>query len=477
MTITRSMPFRRTGLAAVCLALAACGGGGDSSDTASSAANASSDGVATRLSAGSTDSRAAPRHQPDLVLQLKPGFDIGPLAARYRLQVIEQFGQRPIYRVRVVARAGDQAAVLLALQGDTAVQFAERDVESSAPEARRVSVWAIGGDVGGYASQWAPAMIRLPLAHTASQGAGVRVAVLDSGAELTHPLLAPRLARDAAGRLLGRDFVDDDSDPSEQGSIGQVGYGHGTHVAGLVLLAAPQAQLMPVRVLDRHGRGNGWVLAEALAWAMDPDGDPATDDGAHVINLSLGSTEPTQLLKLATELATCEFDDDSSVEDDPRFADDLARCAAGHRAVVLSAAGNSGSEQELIYPAAEEVKGSLAISASTADRRLADFANRGSWIGLAAPGERIMSSVPSAAFGVWSGTSMAAPLAAGTAALVLATWPAGGNPGQAPMRQWTPELVIKRLTDHAGKLCDTSMLRLDAAGAVLGAYVADPVCN
>jgi subtilisin family serine protease len=453
-------------LSGLLLALSACGGGGG---------EASPQAAAPASAAPAATPSASPSWQKDLVLQLKPGYDIGPLQAQFGFVIHEQFGQRPIYRVRPPAGV-DADALLLALQGDTRVRFAERDVESSAPEARRVSVWAIGGDAGVYATQWAPGHLRLPLAHASSRGEGVRVAVLDSGIELGHSLFASRLARRADGSVLGRDFVDDDTDPSEQGQVGDVGYGHGTHVAGLVALTAPGARLMPVRVLDRNGRGNGWVLAEALAWAVDPDGDPATDDGAHVINLSLGSTQPTQLLKLVTGLATCDFDDDSEIESDPRFAPDVARCAARYGAVVLAAAGNAGSEDEKMYPAAEQAKGSLAITASTRDRRLADFANRGSWIGLAAPGEFIVSSVPGNAYGTWSGTSMASPMAAGTAALILATWPEGADRSRAPLRQWTSENVVKRMTDRAVKLCGTSMLQLDAAGAVRDEPVADPAC-
>src|SRR6185295_13063961 len=104
------------------------------------------------------------------------------------------------------------------------------------------------------------------------------VAVLDSGVDLSHPALAAHL-------IAGYDFVDGDADPQE--APGGSGVGHGTHVAGLIALAAPEARIMPVRVLDAEGAGDMWRLARALVWASDPDGDPATPDGADVINLSL----------------------------------------------------------------------------------------------------------------------------------------------------------------------------------------------
>jgi subtilisin family serine protease len=365
---------------------------------------------------------------------------------------------------------------VLALRGETTVRFAEGNVEVASPEARRASVWTVGSAGAGLAAQYASDAMALREAHTVSRGEGVRVAVLDTGVDLAHPELQTRLQRDGAGRVVGRDFVDADDDPSEVGSRAELGYGHGTHVAALVALAAPAARLMPARVLDRGGAGNAWVLAEALAWAVDPDGDPGTDDGAHVINLSLGSTARTDLLKTVTELATCEFDDDDDDFQDAGFDGDRARCAAGRRAVVVSSAGNSGSDQEVLFPAGEQTKGSVAITASTASRRLAPFANWGSWIQLAAPGENILSAVPGGGYGTWSGTSMAAPLAAGTAALVMATLPPGGDASRPSASQWVPEMVVKRLTDRPVKLCGTSFLQVHAEAAVKDQPAADPAC-
>ena len=124
--------------------------------------------------------------------------------------------------------------------------------------------------------------INLPAAQAISKGAGVKVAVLDTGIDKTHPLFAGKL-------LPGRDFVDNDNDPSEVGTSGVGAYGHGTHVAGIVLMVAPDAKIIPIRVLDQNGVGNVWTLSKALNYAANPDGNPATDDGANIINLSLGT--------------------------------------------------------------------------------------------------------------------------------------------------------------------------------------------
>ncbi|MDP3613042.1 MAG: S8 family serine peptidase, partial [Rubrivivax sp.] len=221
-------------------------------------------------------------------------------------------------------------------------------------------------------------------------------------------------------------------------------------------------------VLDRSGRGNVWVLSEALAWAVDPDGNPATDDGAHVINLSLGTTQPTNLLRTAVALADCDFDDDDDEFADPGFDDDKARCANKFGAVVIAAAGNDGSDTQLQFPAAEAVPGSLSVTAHTQQRTLAPFANRGAWVEIAAPGEAIISTFPGGGYAAWSGTSMATPLAAGTAALVLATLP---DP-----RSVLPLDIAQRLLARSAPLCGSSFRRIDAAAATTDTQAPEPPC-
>ena len=265
------------------------------------------------------------------------------------------------------------------------------------------------------------------------------MAVLDTGVDTAHPALAGKL-------MVGYDFVDDDADPSEHGTTDDYGYGHGTHVAGLVALAAPDAKIMPIRVLDPAGLGNIWVLAEALAYAFDPDNNPQTRDGAHVINLSLGTTRKTNLLENIIDEVTCNDDD----------SDDDDRCNDAGGAVVVAAAGNLGNET-LHYPAAEEsASGLIAVAASTQSNTLAVFSTRGSWVKVAAPGENIVSSVPGGGTGAWTGTSMATPLTAGVAALVRAQTPS-----------YKPADITNLLASKGSALCNASLKQVDAA-ATLG---------
>jgi subtilisin family serine protease len=190
------------------------------------------------------------------------------------------------------------------------------------------------------------------------------------------------------------------------------------------------------------------VLAEALAYAINPDGDPGTADGADVINLSLGTTRRTDLLAEIVAAVTCEQDDDPGEDDD---------CLVGlnqHGAVVVVAAGNNSSSTPE-YPAAEGVIGSLAVAASTPADTLASFSNYGSWVHVAAPGEGILSSVPGGEYAAWSGTSMATPLAAGEAALVRAA-----NPG------FSAADVVGQITSKSEGIDGPVSKRIDVAAAL-----------
>ena len=377
----------------------------------------------------------------EVVVKLFQATDLAGLASDYALEPLDQFGARPIYRLRIVDGTAppDRAAALAA---DPRVAYAEPNFRGQAPEGQQQVSWAKGDEGGDYEEQWAVSMIRLPEAHTVTRGAGVTVAVLDTSVDLTHPALAGRL-------VSGYDFVDMDADPGEVGAPDQnVVYGHGTHVAGLVALVAPEARIMPVRVLDSDGVGNIWVIAEALAYAVNPDGDLNTDDGVDVINLSLSTDHHTHLL--------AEIEDDVTCSDDDQNEDDEG-CLAGqsqHGAVVVAAAGNSGSSTPE-YPAAEGVAGSLAVGASTPADTLASFSNYGPWVHVTAPGENILSSVPGGEYGVWSGTSMATPLAAGQAALVRAA-----DPGL------DAAAVVKRIIETSADIGGLVPLRIDAAAAL-----------
>jgi subtilisin family serine protease len=383
----------------------------------------------------------------EIIVRLRDQAQIAPLLVKYQLSLVGRLGARPIYRLKVIGNAGIDDKIN-ALRRESDVQSAEPNTTYGVIEPVKNVGWAIG-EAQPFSAQWAGPAIRLDEAHRLSTGAGVRVAVLDTGVDRQHPALAGKL-------LPGFDFVDSDSDPSEVGNVANPYFGHGTHVAGLVALVAPDARIMPLRVLDANGVGNAWVLAEAMLYAVDPDGDPNTDDGAHVINLSLSSPTKTDLFATVAKLVSCSGGSQAgNAAGGVGTLGDKARCTGFGGAVVVAAAGNHASDKQE-YPAAESSTALLSVAASNSSGWLAHFSNYGGWIELAAPGEGITSSVPGGGYATWSGTSMAAPLASGAAALLRAT-------------DWNMQAdqLLQRLRDSGDKVCGTGMKGLDIAAALI----------
>ena len=340
---------------------------------------------------------------PDqVVVKLRSGASIGDLNLRgYGLRVQERFLNQTntdIYLLKITD-GGSVQSKLDALLGNPLLAYAEPNFLSEAPEAAARHRAFPAGDAtpttGNYSRNgtYSDSVLNLTAARDINQGAGTRVAVLDTGAQLNHPALKASFAG-----VPRYDFVDDDTDPSEPAfaknkqSLAQEVVGHGTHVAGIVDLVAPQAEIMPLRVLDREGYGTTFHIAEAITYA--------DTNGADVIILSLGSPSWSRLLR-------------EKVDE-----------AIGDGVVVVAAAGNDGFVQpqypaaNLVPPAALPDDGLLAVTSVNAAEKKSDFANYGEWIDIAAPGEEILSTYPVSGYAYWSGTSMATPFVAGEAALI-----------------------------------------------------------
>lgn len=349
---------------------------------------------------------------PDEVLiKLNSSSDLSGVSSQYGITLLDQFGTRPIYRMRV-ANGGLLDDTIRNLQGDIRVVYAEPNSVVASPEASGTSwsvgdSWNGGATYRGYISQWFPKLIRLTEANQISTGLGVKVAVLDTGISYNHSLFAGKL-------LPGWDFVDNDADPSEFPNKEFLPYGHGTHVAGIIARVAPNAQIIPLRVLDPLGRTNAWVLAEALAFAANPDGDLNTPDGADIVNLSLASPIETRLFRDLMRTASNTLPEPSD-EDFPQVGKP--------NLMIVVAGGNNGGEIQM-YPSAEtSVDGLIAVGSSNSNDIISSFSNYGSWIRVAAPGEQIISATPDGRFGTWSGTSMAAPVVSGVVALIKQRFP------------------------------------------------------
>jgi len=235
--------------------------------------------------------------------------------------------------------------------------------------------------------QWGLTAIGAPSVWSVTRGAGITVAVIDSGSG-PHPDLDANLD---AGRTMF-------------GSIDSVGVldidnaGHGSHVAGIIAAVAnnaiggsgvaPQSRILPIRVLDAQGSGDSKDVSKAVRFAVD--------SGAKVINLSLGGTTESTSLTAAIQYAV-----DRNV-------------------LVVAAAGNGAADSPPKWPGASDL--TIAVTAVDRNNSVTSFDQRGDYIDLAAPGASILSTA-SNDYKIQSGTSMAAAFVTGAAALLFAAQP------------------------------------------------------
>jgi len=297
-------------------------------------------------------------------------------------------------------------------------------------------VWAVDLELD---NTWGVKRIGAGTVHGYNKGLGVKVAIIDSGIDYTHPDLYANYAG-------GWDFVNRDNVPMDD-------YGHGTHVAGTVAAedndvdvsvvgVAPEAALFALKVLNASGSGYWSDIIRAIEWCVE--------NGMQVANLSLGSDRnPGGTVQAAFDNAE----------------------AAG--VVIVAAAGNSGNPpgrgNNVIYPA--RYASVIAVAATDSDDNRASWSSTGDQVELAAPGVAVYSTwndsdsphdpqpkcYEAEGYGCYkygSGTSMASPHVAGTAALIIVTGitDANGN----------------------GRINDEVRLRLQETADDLGAPGRDP---
>lgn len=241
-------------------------------------------------------------------------------------------------------------------------------------------------------------------------GQGMRIAILDSGIDTTHPMLT--------GKVVSQAVFTGDPTPMDAN-------GHGTHVAGIAAGknpsggnffngVAPQAQLLNAKVLNTQGVGSESAIIAAINWALNPDNNTATADGAHVISMSFGGpySDPQSPISAAIEAA---------IEQGAVVVVSAGNCGSGCPATECQ--GFVGVTTPGNTPAAITV-GAVNDFSEIACFSSGDIVNGTIKPDLVAPGVNIMSSWVGSIMQEQSGTSMAAPHVSGLAALLLQA-----NPG------------------------------------------------
>ena len=262
---------------------------------------------------------------------------------------------------------------------------------------------------------WGVERVNAKGAWAVTRGAGVKVAVVDTGVDFDHPDL--KLAGGFNVITHDKNYKDDN--------------GHGSHVAGTIAAqdngegvvgVAPEVSIYGVKVLDANGSGTFADVVEGIQWTVENKMD--------VANFSLGASQGTQALE------------------------DAVNAAAKGGVAVVAAAGNSGGS--VGYPAA--YSSVIAISASSNKDKLAYFSSRGPEVDFIAPGVNVDSTYMGGGYSSLSGTSMACPHAAGLAALAAAAGAHGKSAIEAALKKAAAPLSGLKPEEQGAGMIDAAKI-------------------
>ena len=360
-------------------------------------------------------------HEERVIVQYReftpPGI-MKKIAQNYGSDLGEELKLKNTYVLKVSAANKNKA--IAELKHSIFVEYAEEDFPATS---------FVTPNDPEYANQWGLTKIDAANGWEVSRGADtVTIAIVDTGIKYNHPDLQGKIDKSVNCTQTNCPLYQS-TDPD----------GHGTHVAGIaasltdnnlgVAGVAWNTKLMSVKVLDDNGRGYYSWISNGIIWAAD--------NGADVINLSLGGTSYSSTLENAVNYAW------------------------NNGVIIAAAAGNSGSSQAT-YPAYHQKV--IAVGATDNNDARANFSNYGSWVDVAAPGVSIYSTYKNG-YAYLSGTSMSTPFVTGLAALVKSQ-----NPG------FSNTEIRNRIETSSVKLSGSNWIygRIDICAALLCSPVFTP---
>lgn len=301
------------------------------------------------------------------------------LALRKGQTLVEDFGIKVKKTLPLIngclCQVDADASVFQTLAEDPMIEFIEDDYQG---QIQVMPTLSFDIKKQGQEIPWGVKKVGAPSVWKDTTGKGIRVGIIDTGVDPNHPDLKDNVK--VTGWVLDCQNVVDDN-------------GHGSHVAGIIAAldndigvvgVAPKVEIYSVKAFTKSGRGNVSDVIEALQWCVD--------NKVKVINMSFGFKNSKALEKAIKEVYKRNI-------------------------VLVAAAGNSGGNNSVMYPAGyPEV---IAVAASNSNDKVAWFSSGGPQVDVMAPGAGILSTYKNGGYKSMSGTSMACPHVAAACALIL----------------------------------------------------------
>lgn len=324
------------------------------------------------------------------IVRLSPGASLDSFHQRYGTSTLDTIPFRSLVLIQLPAGI-DEDDFVADLDGDADVAYATLNFlgEDTVADGTTQSIF-LRTFREQYIGQSAIPHIGADQAIQSTTGRGSIVAVLDSGLDTSHPDIANRVAPGVFDFILNATSISDVATGSDSNGndFPDEFVGHGTHIAGAILRAAPSARVLPIRVMDSDGRVNLFDAINGIYHAVKHNAD--------VINMSFGMIADAEILRDAVTHAV-----DAGV-------------------IVVASTGNDSSTSVIRYPAGYSNLGVIAVASSAMNDVRSEFTTIGPHVNLLAVGEGIVGTLPNGQHGVASGTSFSTALVSGAAALLKA---------------------------------------------------------